>query len=224
MKLNLQPNPPAAVIISQRNYGAGLTGTEHCYIRGGAGTGAVWVSQSVPGSGQWAAGSLTTGAQSTQLNSGATLNVLQLFGVSPNDLRSMSDYTGDTVSDIPNPFPSGSMVYINGNAVFGSTCPLIGYGILVVNGNLTIPTGTDAFFSGLVHVTGNVNILGGATISGCLIVANNPAVAGSGTLTLANGTSTVTIQYDSDALAMVEKAAVKYRENRSVFQVFSAYK
>ena len=206
-RLNVLPKVPSALIISDRANVLSIGSS--CYVRGtGSGVGATWMTGAT---GPFAG--ISGGIQSTTT---ATIQVYDIFGVSPYELREMSDFSGNDATVVP-PQVNGSLIYINGNATFNASNPLKGGGILVVSGNLTISGNNNSYFSGLVHVSGNANITGQATITGCLVVLGNLTLA-------ATGTAGATVEYDQQALNMAQQNAARYREDKAVYHVFSAFK
>ena len=210
-RLNVLQKVPSALIISDRANVLSIGSS--CYVRGtGQGYAAIWMIGAMTNPDTIHITPITSIASTTT----ATIQINDIFGVSPYQLRSMSDFSGNDETVVPGKV-NGSLIYINGNATFGASNPLKGGGILVVSGNLTITANSNSYFSGLVHVSGNANITGGATLTGCLVVR--------GTLTLAaSGSSGATIEYDEQALNLAQKVAAKYREDKAVYHIFSAFK
>ena len=138
-----------------------------------------------------------------------------VFGVSTSDLKSLADYAVDSVSSLPFPLPDMSLIYIDGNATFNSSKPLRSSGILFVNGNLTISAESNSLFNGLIYVTGNATIYDPCLISGCVIAYTGLILSRS------LSTDVAEIDYDSSILNSVRQQICQYRENRSVYRVFS---
>jgi len=137
-----------------------------------------------------------------------------IFGLTPNELRLMSDVYVTASNPLPASYPSMAVVYVDQNQTFDDSNPLQGGGILYVNGNLTVATTSNALFSGVIFVTGTTTINGPALISGVVISG--------GAITL-NGVSDVSeVIYDGTIINSVRQQAGQYRENKSVYYAFSA--
>ena len=159
-------------------------------------------------------GSTVTGSPTYQTGVD-TPTVNYVLGVSSTELKSMADYLVNSVSELPTPLPDMSLIFINGNATFDSSKQLRSSGILFVNGNLTISADSNCLYSGLIYVVGTATIYDPCLISGCVIAYEG--------LTLSRSTATdiAEIDYDADILNSIRQIICQYRENKSIYQVFS---
>lgn len=135
-----------------------------------------------------------------------------VFGVDEATLRGMSDLLVNDVSELPETYPSMALVFIDGNAVFDDTRPLVGGGILYVTGNLTI--NDAASFSGLIYVEGNYSQSAPAVIYGSAVVGGSVNAAGVG------GDYTE-FYYDDGALTQIRAQIGQYRISRPPYLVES---
>jgi len=152
-----------------------------------------------------------TPASSTGLNDPTVYNV---FGVPQADLKLISDYVVSDTAQLPATMPDMSLIFVDGNAVFSSTRPLNGSGVLFVNGNLTIDANANVMYSGLIYSTKKVTILEPALISG--------AVVGYTGLTLSRtaATDVAEIDFDNTIINSIKQQICQYRENKSTLHVF----
>lgn len=142
------------------------------------------------------------------------LDIFTIFGLTPYEMSSIADYS--SFADLPAVYPAMAVVHLKGNTTFTAARPLNGGGVLVVEGDLTINPNTNASFSGLILVTGNVTITGSANITGSMVVG--------GTLTITGGTEPGYIFYDRSALDSTSVQLARYRESKSTYHAFSAFK
>jgi len=163
-------------------------------------------------------GSTVTGNPRWQVVSD-TPSVSYVFGVSTSELKGLSDFLVTSVPQLPiNSLPDMAIIYVDGNAVFTSTCALRSSGILFVHGDLTIADNSNCLFSGLIYVTGTATIYDPALISGCLIAYTGLNLARS------SSTDVAEIDYDASILNSVRQQLCQYRENKSVYHVFTGYR
>ena len=141
--------------------------------------------------------------------------VQYVLGVSTTELRILADYYVPSVAQLPPSLPDMALIYVNGNATFDATRPLVGSGILFVQGNLTISSGSNSFFSGLVYVTGTAVLEDPCLISGCVIAY------GGLTLSRSGATDVAEIEYDQNILNMVRQQICQYREMKSTYRVYT---
>ena len=174
-RLTLVPPAQAAICV---NTGSAINLSSGTKITGGSNTGLAYRQGSgfpVIGSGVTIGG---TPAQATL----TTWNddVESVFGVDEDTLRSMADYQIATASELPNPVPTNSIVFADGNLLLSTTYPLKGTGILYVKGYLYIPYSTASYFNGVIYATGNVYLYSPVNINGTVITKGNLYMAGSG--------------------------------------------
>src|SRR3989339_66565 len=128
-----------------------------------------------------------------------TPSVVYVFGVSTSDIKGMADYVVTGVTQLPNPMPDMSIIYIDGDAVFTSACPLRSSGILFVHGDLTVSDNSNSLYSGLIYVTGTATVYDPALLSGCLIAYSGLNLARSASTDVAE------IDYDASILSSVRQ-------------------
>jgi hypothetical protein len=148
----------------------------------------------------------------------ANHSVSYVLGVSTNELRILADYVVNSVTDLPATIPDMSLIYINGNAVFGPSTSrnLSGSGLLFVNGNLTINTATlQHSYRGLIYVTGSATIQEGALIRGCMVAYGGLTLSNVGAMQPAE------IDYDQGMMNMVDAQICRYREMKSTYRIFT---
>ncbi|OQA89740.1 MAG: hypothetical protein BWY26_01637 [Elusimicrobia bacterium ADurb.Bin231] len=138
-----------------------------------------------------------------------------VFGVTSEELKTLSDYAVDTTATLPLSLPDMSLIYVNGDAVFDSSKPLKASGILFVNGDLTISNGSNSYYSGLIYVTGKAYIYPPCLISGCIIAFNGLTLSQTGATDIAE------INYDVGILNSVKQQICQYRENKSLYRIYS---
>ncbi|MBN1620994.1 MAG: hypothetical protein JW871_00195 [Endomicrobiales bacterium] len=141
-----------------------------------------------------------------------------VFGLTTSEIKAISDHVVDNISDLPDPIPDMSLIFINGNATFNSANPLRASGILFVNGNLTLDSMSNSRFSGVVYVTGTATILDGCEISGSVIAYSGL------TLSKSSPTDTADILFDSGIITSVRQQICNYREIKSSYRLFTGIK
>lgn len=161
----------------------------------------------VSGSGANMLGGTVSGNPSAQFSGIVNPSVNYVFGVPDSDLKVLADYFVDNPSAIPNPYPTISFVYIEGDIEFNNTHPLKGGGILYVKGNLKLNSTSNSLFSGLIYVTGISTIEGPALIQGAVVSLNGMDISGNGDV--------AEIDFDSSILTTVRQQLAYYRENKS---------
>jgi hypothetical protein len=140
-----------------------------------------------------------------------------VFGVTENELKAVADHVVTNLSDLPNPIPEMSLIFINttSTATFNAAMPLNGSGILYVKGCLKIDTMSNSNFSGLIYVTGKAAIGDGCRISGSVIAYNGL------TLSVTSPIDTADIKYDPHSISSVAQHVCNYREIKSSYRVFT---
>jgi len=145
-------------------------------------------------------------------------NVQYVLGVSTNELRILADYVVNSVSDLPAAIPDMSLIYVNGDAVFGPSTnrTLSGSGLLFVYGNLTVNTMTlENQFRGLIYCTGTATIQEGSLLRGTLVAYGGLTLSNDGAMQPAE------IDYDSGMMTMVDAQICRYREMKSTYRLFT---
>jgi hypothetical protein len=145
----------------------------------------------------------------------ANFTIQNVFGVSTiADLSAVADISASSVTAIPNPIRTTSIIVLNmgaGTATFDSTTPLNGSGILVVNGNLTI-NGGNSNFNGVIFVTGNYLQVGPSTVNGTVMLGS----AGS-TFTIRGSSDFGELFYDRFILQQINLQLGNYRFSRPAY-------
>ena len=83
------------------------------------------------------------------------LDVADVFGVTPEELRSLSDIYTDDPSTLPATLPDYQLVYIDGDATWTASRPLRGTAIVYVAGDATLASQSSSYFSGILYVEGD---------------------------------------------------------------------
>ncbi|NOZ20634.1 MAG: hypothetical protein GXP25_06045 [Planctomycetes bacterium] len=184
----------------------------------------------------------TIGATPPDTGDGNNNNILDDFEVHfvfpkmhKSELRAMADIYTTDYTELPNPLPNYSLVYIDGDAVFspgewpdGRKKRLDGVGILFVDGNLTIESSSNSMYRGLIYVTGNYEQHAPSLISGTVITCgwqddnlNGQWDTGEpyATINVAGEGDYSEIDYDSDILDRVADMMSNYRFSRSIYVV-----
>jgi len=165
-------------------------------------------------------GGAPSGTPPTQYISTGAINPVTIFGMSGHDLSLLADYSVTNVGQLPTQYPAQAIVYVNGNAVFMSSGVVNGGGILYVNGNLTFPTSGNVNFAGAIYTTGTALITGPALISGCVMVGSTAANA----LTVTGAGDSAQLVYNNPVIIMTQQQVAQYRESRSEYYTFTAFK
>ncbi len=174
-RLTLVPPAQSAVCV---NTGSAISLSSGTKITGGGNTGLAYRQGS--GSPTIGGGVTITGTPSQATLTTWNDSTESVFGVDEETLRSMADYQITAGSELPNPIPTNSIVYSDGNLLLSSTYPLKGTGILYVKGYLYIPYGTASYFNGVIYATGNIYLYSPVNINGTVITKGNLYMAGSG--------------------------------------------
>ncbi|MFA5160754.1 MAG: hypothetical protein WC421_00755 [Elusimicrobiales bacterium] len=205
---------PMEAAFTVKNGGSGSTRTvvlnKNGRVMGMTGVGACRYSGNAP--------TVNTGATLAGSQASATITndptPLYVMGVSSADLKLLADYVVTDTSLLPATLPEMTLMFVDGNAVFSSTRPLVGSGVLFVNGNLSITAGSNSYFSGFIYATGTTTIYDPALISGAVVGYTG------GTISRSGATSVAEIDYDSAILNAVRQQICQYRENKSTLHVF----
>lgn len=157
-----------------------------------------------------------TPACAALLPSTSSVNSTTIFGMSPHDLSLLADYSVTSAAQLPSSYPAQAIVYINGNANFNVANSVVGGGILYVTGTLTLASSASALFSGVIYAGGNVTINGPALVSGTMITNGTVTINGSGDAAF--------VQYSASVVNGVQTQVAQYRESRSEYYTFTAFK
>lgn len=134
------------------------------------------------------------------------LSSQDIFGLSLDELSNLADISVSKTDELPEKLPTSALIYINGNAQFGSKKPLNGGGILVVNGDLNIQSGSNSNFTGIVYVISNYIQQAPSLISGCIVVTGSEVnIEGTGEIS--------EIDYDKSIIDMMKRRVGLYRRS-----------
>lgn len=218
-RLNLVLPAGGSAIYARR--ASGVTIGPGSKVQGGSGIGLAYPT----GTGT----ATTTGAIVTGTNTPtsdatvpAKITIPDIFGVTVQEVLAMSDVNVTKVSELPNPLPQMNLIVIRGNAVFDSSFPLNGSGIMIVFGDLTIPANTNASWSGVLYVTGNFSIAQPSLISGAVVAAGNGNTSTSGTggaVTVSSSGDISEIDFDQSIITQIQTQMGAYRFSRSMYIV-----
>jgi hypothetical protein len=109
---------------------------------------------------------------------------------------------------LPDPIPDYSLIYIDGNATFGSARPLNTTSIIFCTGNVTIATNSNSFFNGLLYVQGTYTQNAPSAINGCIVGNSNMTFSGVGDYSEVN--------YDPDVLGDLVRRMGQYRFSKGI--------
>ncbi|MDD2772548.1 MAG: hypothetical protein PHP45_02515 [Elusimicrobiales bacterium] len=137
-----------------------------------------------------------------------------LMGVSLSELKLLSDYMVTDTHYLPVTLPDMTLIFIDRSAVFSSTRPLVGSGILIVDGDLEIKANSNALYSGFIYVTGTLKLYDPASVNGSVVAF------GGATISRTSPTDKATINYDDAMRNAVTQQICQYRENKSTLHVF----
>ena len=152
-----------------------------------------------------------------------------------SELRAMADIYTTDYTELPNPLPNYSLIYIDGDAVFssgewpdGRKKRLDGVGVLFVDGDLTIEASSNSMYRGLIYVTGRYEQHAPSLISGTVITCgweddnlNGKWDSGEtyATVNISGEGDYSEVDYDKDILERVEDMMSNYRFSRSMYIV-----
>ncbi|MGV3522836.1 MAG: hypothetical protein ACO1RX_01350 [Candidatus Sericytochromatia bacterium] len=143
------------------------------------------------------------------------MTVQEIFGVTQNELRSISDFIHTGIDDLKRAHldkTAGRMklpmalYYIENSITVTTSTPLTGSGILFVNGDLTAQA--DAFaFSGLVYVTGTLTMNDNSDVAGAAVASR----------VVCSPSQKAGFEYNIGILETVRDKLALYRENTVTF-------
>jgi hypothetical protein len=210
-RVSVAPPVNTAVLVNAINNVTLDTNSGAQIVGGNSGAGISYYSGS-PGANPY----ITGNPALQHLGAGGPISPDQVFDVSAAELKALADVSVTGVSSLPPTEPAMTLLYVNGDAVFGDSHPLRGSGVLFVNGDLTVHSSQSALWSGLIYVTGDADIYGPALISGCLVVQ--------GSLTMRGNGDVAKVSYDSSILNSVAQQVGQYRENKGAFYAMTGVK
>jgi hypothetical protein len=140
--------------------------------------------------------------------------VESIFGLEKRELQRVADIVVTNVSYLPPELPDMTFIYVRGNAIFTSTNPLDGSGVLFVDGDLNIAPDSDSIFNGFIYVTGEAVIAEPALINGGVVGYNRFELSRNESVNVAK------VQHNSSILANVREITCNYKENKSTLHVF----
>ena len=149
-------------------------------------------------------------------NSAAPYDIKSVFSVTQAELLNLADVQYSAMTAVPNPLPAMSLVVYNGNAVFDSTKPLMGSGILVVFGNLSISGISNSNYNGVIYVTGSFTMDNPSSVDGA-IIANANGTSGT-VVSIGNGAGSdiAEVDYDPSIITQINSQMGQYRFTRGM--------
>ncbi|MFZ2491191.1 MAG: hypothetical protein WA208_06885 [Thermoanaerobaculia bacterium] len=147
-----------------------------------------------------------TGNPPQNTTSGA-FQLVDVFGVTEQELLTMADIVVDDEKQLPDPLPTMSLIVVKGNATFNPQKKLNGSGILIVLGNLTLNPQSDAFFNGVIWVGGQFHMSPPAVVNGAVVALGN--------VTLSAGNEIGEVNYDAAILQQVRLQKGNYLFSRT---------
>jgi hypothetical protein len=192
---------PGAAALCSENGGATVIGNKGSLA--GLSTGAGLFYKAGTGSPSFLSGSTVTGSPNASSSSIYDSTCQAVFGVSEQELRSLSDDRITTNAAFPSPVPKNYLLFVDTNVTFDITRPLRGSGIVYVNGDLTVNSGSNSFFSGFLYVKGNLILHAPASISGTVVVRGSVDVSGVG--------DKAEIYFDDGTLSALRTEVGQYR-------------
>jgi hypothetical protein len=152
---------------------------------------------------------------STQTIPLSNYSIKNVFGVTEQELLNMADDVVTTVADLPTRMPDMGLIVIRGNAVFTTTRPLNGSGVLVVlDGNLTIPAGT--LWSGFIYVRGDYTQNAPSAINGQVVAVRRSDGTGANVRLVSTG-DFADLSYDESFIEQILLQMGRYRYSRSTY-------
>lgn len=109
-----------------------------------------------------------------------SLDEIDVFGVTPEELRSLADIYTDDPSTLPDELPDYSIVFVDSDVTWDITRPLKGTAILYVNGDVTLSGSSSSYFSGLMYITGTYTQYAPSLINGTIMCKDNITISGTG--------------------------------------------
>ncbi|MFH0962856.1 MAG: hypothetical protein V2A58_02465 [Planctomycetota bacterium] len=176
-RLSIVPPADAAVCLSRANW---ATLGNRCRVSGGPGYGLVYPNGT--GSPSINSGAELTGTPPRGGASPSTylLDMEDVFGVTKQELRTLSDiYTTDP-SSLPAELPDYQLVYIDSDVTWTASKPLRGTAIVYVDGNVTLASNSSSYFSGVLYVEGDYTQQAPSLVLGTLMVKGHFSISGLG--------------------------------------------
>ena len=139
------------------------------------------------------------------------LDMEDVFGVSAQELRSVSDIYTDDPSTLPDVMPEYGLVFIDSSVTWGAANPLRGTAIVYVNGDVTLDTNSSTYFSGILYVEGNYVQKAPSLVNGTVMVKGSVMINGLGDLSEVN--------FDPDVRSRLLSVSGQYRFSTPMFFV-----
>ena len=138
-----------------------------------------------------------------------------VFGLSKEELRSISDIYLTNPDDFPSPLPNYSIVYAEPTSTlsFDASRPLRGTAIVYIDGSVTMTDGNNSLFNGLLYVDGNLTLRAPCELSGAIVCTGNVTIQGSGDY--------ATASYDEDILNAIRLEIGNYRLSGAIRSVLT---
>ena len=106
------------------------------------------------------------------------LDEIDVFGVTPQELRSLADIYTDDPSTLPDELPDYSIVFVDGDVTWNIDKPLKGTALLYVNGDVTIEASSSSYFSGIMYITGTYTQRAPSLVNGTIMCKDDITISG----------------------------------------------
>jgi hypothetical protein len=134
-------------------------------------------------------------------------SISEVFGVDQQQLIGLADVVAASAAELPADLPEMSLVVVTGDAIFTSSRPLVGSGVLVVLGNVELQAGSLSSFNGLIYAQGNYAQHAPSQVSGAIVAQGSVGLFGSGDFS--------EVYYDPEMIAQIMRHIGQYRFSRS---------
>jgi hypothetical protein len=134
-------------------------------------------------------------------------SIPEVFGVDQQQLIGLADVVAASAAELPTDLPEMSLVVVTGDAIFTSSRPLVGSGVLVVLGNVELQAGSLSSFNGLIYAQGNYTQHAPSQVSGAIVAQGSVGLFGSGDFS--------EVYYDPEMIAQIMRHIGQYRFSRS---------
>jgi hypothetical protein len=138
----------------------------------------------------------------------STINV---FGMTEAELKSIADYSVDSVDDLPDPIPDYKIVFFEGNATFNSDHPLKGTGIFYITGNMTIAANSGSAYNGIIYCKGHYHQHAPSIINGSVVALDQVNIESTGDIS--------EIDYDANVISQIAIYTGQYRLAKGIYEV-----
>ncbi|MBU0755548.1 MAG: hypothetical protein KJ645_10450, partial [Planctomycetes bacterium] len=143
---------------------------------------------------------------------GYTLEMDNVFGVSQSELKILCDsYIDVSTTPLPEEFPEYSLIYIEGDVIFGPGQPLRGTAIVYIDGDCRVESDPWNSFSGILYVEGNYRQYAPSQVFGTIMVKGSVNISGSGDIS--------TLNYDPDVRQRILQISGQYRFSAPMYLI-----